>query len=356
LSVFPAPAHALSFMTPRSTGVSPAAEALRVRESDDAGAWDAAIWAHPKGNIFCAAPWGAYKRRLGWRVRRLAISDGRGELLALVQVADRRQGLIRAFDIQGSPLLTGSGEREAEAVIERLLDHLAPGPFDPVAIRFQEFQTPGGALALLAKGFVPVVTAKDHTFEVDLDGGLDAVLRNAEQQWRKEVRRAERSSDLCARFLDDPEERLACFDAFSLFYADLKQRKGFRSSLDCAAYRDLAAGDPHLLFLEIRDKGERVLVRIAHLSAERCTDFLTASSAQARTSGAATLSVHRIVERGIAAGCRVFDFGGIDPAGNRGVYDFKRKLTRNVVQTGPVWLYGRSALARRAAATWLALR
>ena len=64
----------------------------------------------------------------------------------------------------------------------------------------------------------------------------------------------------------------------------------------------------------------------------------------------------RIVERACEAGAGRFDFGGVDPAGNRGVFDFKRTLSRNVVQGGPTWIYARNTFVRRAAATALFLR
>jgi hypothetical protein len=53
---------------------------------------------------------------------------------------------------------------------------------------------------------------------------------------------------------------------------------------------------------------------IAHLSPERCTCFVTASTNKARGSRAGWLAVWRLVERAMAEGCRLFDFCGIQPA------------------------------------------
>ena len=76
--------------------------------------------------------------------------------------------------------------------------------------------------------------------------------------------------------------------------------------------------------------------------------------ATAKANAAAYLAVWSFLHRGAEAGCRVFDFGGIDPANNRGVYDFKRGLTRAVAASGPLWLYGRHRLVTAAAGAMLA--
>lgn len=329
---------------------------LHVREAASVEVWDAAVWAHPQGSIFAASSWGRYKERRGWRIRRLTVTDDAGALLALAQVQVKRRGPGRLVHIEGGPLLTEKGARRAEAVLGALLDPLAPSPFDLVLIDFARMECAQAVLGLLAKGFAPVTSAGRHTLDVDLRAGLDAILAAMEPRWRKALRKAERTPGLTARFLDDPAERLAAYDAFTAMYAGLKARKGFANDFDCAAYRDLVAADPRHLILEVRENGERVLVRIAHLSRTRCTDFFTASTERAKANGAATLAVWRLVERAAAEDCDTFDFGGIDPATNRGVFDFKRGLTRQVTATGPVWLRARSQLLQAAAGLMLARR
>ncbi|KMO31111.1 lipid II:glycine glycyltransferase FemX [Methylobacterium aquaticum] len=333
--------------TERETG-------LRVLAVTDVSTWDDAVWTQPRGTIFAASGWGTYKARRGAGVERLSVVDEGGDLLGLAQVQSRRRGPVRQLYIQGGPLLTGKGERHGEAVLRTLLAHLALGPLDLLVVDPTRTESPGAVLGLLAAGFRPVATAGRHTLEVDLTAGLDAIQAGMEQRWRKALRKAERQPDLTARFLDDPAERLAAFDAFTAMYAALKTRKGFSNDFDAAAYRDLAAADLRHVILEIREGGELCLVRIAHRSRDRFTDFFTASTERAKANAAAYLAVWHFIRRGAAEGCRVFDFGGIDPAGNRGVYDFKRGLTRTVVSSGPLWLYGRHRLVTAAAGAVLA--
>ncbi|WP_342352970.1 lipid II:glycine glycyltransferase FemX [Methylobacterium frigidaeris] len=320
----------------------------------DVPTWDESVWGQPRGTIFSASGWGTYKARRGAGVERLSVVDEGGDLLGLAQVQMRRRGPARQAYIQGGPLLTDKGERHGEAVVRALLARLALGPLDLLVVDFNRTESPGAVLGLLAAGFRPVATAGRHTLEVDLTIGLEAVLAGADPRWRQRLRKAERNAALTVRFLDDPAERLSAFDAFTAMYAALKTRKGFSNDFDAAAYRDIAANDPRHVMLEVREGEELCLVRIAHLSRDRFTDFFTASTERAKASSAAHLAVWNFICRGMEKGCRVFDFGGIDPASNRGVYDFKRGLTRNVASSGPLWLYGRHRLVTAAAGAVLA--
>lgn len=328
---------------------------VAVVDRSEAADWDEALWAQPGASLYTSRIWGGYKSRLGWSVRRVALCEN-GEDLAYVQYQERRRGPLRRILVQGGLVLTARGRSRAEALLGDFVTHLALGAADVLAVRSYHAQDPDDVTALLAHRFVPVVSGRDHTIELDLTPETGAILAAAERRWRREVNKAQANADLTTVFLTDPDERLKTFDTFIRMYAALQQRKGFSSDLDTAAYRDLAAADSHLLFLEVREKGEPILVRIVHMARDRWTDFFTASNERARATSAATLAVWRIVERARQEGARIFDFGGVDPAENRGVFDFKRALSRNVVQSGPTWIYARHPWVRRAAATALFLR
>jgi hypothetical protein len=225
--------------------------ALTIRPCLDAATWDEAIWSLPRGNVFASWMWGAYKAQVGWTVTRLIVRDASDAPVALIQYQVKRRGFLRFVLVQGCPLLTEKGEKHAEAVVALFLDQLALGRWDLLAISFEHFQCDAIVLALLGHGFVPVQSAKYFTLELDLTQGTDP--------------------DLTTRFLTDLDERLAAFDAFWAMYGVLKAQKGFRDSLNGAAFRELVARDPHHRILEVREKGERILIRIAHVSGRRFT-------------------------------------------------------------------------------------
>ena len=301
-------------------------------------------------------PWGTYKAQLGWSVRRIEILGEDQQSLAYVQYQVRHVGPARFVLAQGCPVLTVLGTTRAEAVLGAFLDHLALGRFDLLGVNFQEFQNNEIVPALLALGFVPVVSPRQHTLVIDLTTSLDAILAGADPNWRRNLNRAQNNSDLDAVILTEPAERLRAFDRFTEMYTALQARKGFSNTFNPQAYRDIAAADPRVVILEVRENGVPIMVRITHRAPTRWTDFFAASNDRGRATNAAALSVWRLIEQAKAEGCPVYDLGGIDPAGNRGVFRFKRGLSRRVVQGTPLWLYGRTGALRALAAALLAQR
>ncbi|CAO4150173.1 lipid II:glycine glycyltransferase FemX [Methylorubrum extorquens] len=329
---------------------------LTVVDVTDDPDWDAAVWQQPGANLYASRRWGEYKSCIGWDVRRLAIRAGDGQALAYAQVQRRRRWLGHVVLAQGCPVLTRLGEKRAEAVFRAFLGHLELGRLDLLGVNYQQFQTPAAVLALLGHGFAPVVTTRTHTLELDLTTETDQIRSAMEGRWRDVLKTAERNPDLTTTFPTGRAERLAAFETFGRLYDALKRRKGFRNSLDTAAFRDLAANDPNLLFLEMRERDEPVLVRIIHRTANRWTDFYVASNERAKATGAGRLALWRLIERAKREGASVLDLGGIDPAGNPGVTEFKRGASRNVVASNPLWLFSRSRAMRRAATAILATR
>lgn len=318
--------------------------------------WDEAVWQQTGANIYASRRWGEYKRRVGWDVRRVTIRGSDGQALAYAQVQRRRRMFGHLVLAQGCPVLTTLGEARTDAVFRAFLDHLDLGRFDVLGVNYQQFQSPAAVLALLGHGFAPVITPRAHTLELDLTQALERIRAHMEGRWRDVLRRTERNPDLTTRFPTTPAERQSAFETFGRLYAALKRRKGFRNSLDTAAFRDLAANDPNLVFLEMRERDEPILVRIIHRTANRWTDFYVASNERAKATGAGRLALWHLIERAKREGASVLDLGGIDPAGNPGVYEFKRGVSRNVVAANPLWLFSRTRLLRRAATAVLATR
>ncbi len=349
-------------LDPRRRGLSPSAierppaDGPTVVDLTDAPDWDARIADAPGANLYAARPWGTYKGRLNWSVRRVAVRDGQGCDLAFVQYQVRRVGFARFVLAQGCPVLTEAGAARAEATLSAFRDHLALGPFDLLGVNFHEFQDNEAVPALLALGFVPVVSPRHHTLELDLTRDIEAIEAGLDAKWRRNLAKARRNPDLETALLTDRDARLCAFDTFTGMYAALQARKGFSNTLNPQAFRDIAAADPRLVILEVRENGVPIMVRIAHRARQRWTDFFAASNERARATNAAALSVWTLIEAAKAEGCPVYDLGGIDPAGNRGVFDFKRGISRRAVQSTPLWLHGRNRLVRSAAAALLAQR
>lgn len=318
--------------------------------------WDKRLDEETGANLYACQAWGTYKARMNWAVRRVEIRGEDGRALGFVQYQVRRVGFARFVLAQGCPVLTEAGAARAEATLSAFRDHLALGTFDLLGINFQEFQHNEAAPALLALGFLPVVSPRQYTIEVDLTQDMKQIEAKLDLKWRRNLHKARCNSELEIAILTDPEERLRAFDTFTEMYAALQARKGFTNTLNWPAYRDIAATDPRLVILEVRENGLPIMVRITHRAKQRWTDFFAASNERGRATNAAALSVWALIERAKAEGCPVYDLGGIDPAGNRGVFRFKRGLSRRVVQSTPLWLFGRNHFLSNVAAALLVRR
>lgn len=315
--------------------------------------WEQALARHPLRNVYSSWGWGAYKERIGWEVVRLLVLDGSGTEIALALVQIKRKLGLRYAYCQGGPLFFLDDEDVASEVTHSILDHLKLRSFDFALVNPYAFKTDRMVMGLLSAGLVPVLARQNHSLLVDLRSGLEAAEKALSGNWRRNLRRSLRGGNLTRRFVDDVEERKRCIDTFAELYEKLTQRKSFRDGLNAPAIRDVMANDPRYVILEIKDKGEITAIRIAHTSPVMMTDFYAASADSAKTNYANYLAVWSFVEYAAEHGYPLFDCGGIDPFGNRGVYNFKRGISHALVQTGPQWLYCRNRLVRNAVAAAL---
>ncbi len=317
-----------------------------VSEAGDEAEWEAQLLLHPFRNLYMSWAWGTYRSRLGWGVERLLVRNKRGTCLGMAQVQKRRKFGVPHVYIHGGPLVFTTDDTTAERVVAALLDHLNPGRLGFVIANFDLHDTPAARIALLANGFDPVLPPGYHTIIVDMADGLDAVRRRLHRNRAKQLRKALANERLSTRVLTDSAERRAAVQAFAGMYAKLAERKGFAEVAKPDVFCDTVLDDPRIVILEARDGDRIAAVRIAHVGADRLTDFYVASDQEALTNGLNTLAIWRMLEHTAERGLRYYDAGGINPRANPGVFRFKRGIGGDVVQSGPLWLHARSGVLR----------
>jgi hypothetical protein len=327
------------------------AEMLRVEAVADAGEWERLAGKHPMASIFTAWGWGKYKEGTGWSAVRLKVEGADGRLVGLCSVAIRRKLGVRVFHVQGGPLLMNDDDELGARVLMAIVGHLAPGPFDVVAISTYYFRTDALVMGLLSSGFCPVLNRVDYTLMLDLSKGIESVRAGISRRWKRALKTS--GSSLRVRFPEDAESRRAAVGRFGPMYESLARRKRFEARTSIPELAEFVANDPRFVVLEILDGEEVVAIRIAHVAGEFMTDFLAATTESAMRSSAGYVAMWSLVERAAAMGCKRLDCGGIDPFSNPGVFRFKRGICQAVRQSEPVWIWSRSTMLRRAVQAFL---
>ena len=162
----------------------------------EAATWDRFVAQHPQGSLLQQHGWGELKASGGWRVRRVAITDADGQLVAGASLLLRSQyGLSVAYTPRG-PLFAGEPAtdrlllaglervaRRARAVFLRLEPSLTEG--DPAADAAHTW--------LLLQGLRPAPTIQPRSsLHVDLRRPEATILAACSKGHRADIKRAER--------------------------------------------------------------------------------------------------------------------------------------------------------------------
>lgn len=317
--------------------------------------WDDAVLAHG-GHFLQSWGWGAFKRKFGWDVARVATERGVAQMLlrrkAGVSVGYIPRGPVHADAETGGRLWQAIGK---EALRQRALfvivepNEALPAELQPVARL-----TPGPA---------PIQPAR--TVKVPLVDD-EALLRQMHQKTRYNVRLAQRRG-VTVRVA---EHTAASVDAFYALMQDTAQRNAFGVH-ERRYYEEFLRtfGDSAvLLFAEI--EGRPAAGVIAVRFGGEAIYMYGASSTRDRAHGAGFLVQFETMRWAREQGCSVYDLWGIpaiDPATThvdngdriagtsgsdwRGLYEFKTRFGGQIVSYPPplerIYVPGLAHLAKR---------
>lgn len=210
----------------------------------------------------------------------------------------------------------------------------------------------GRARELLTRhGLAPLEEERPyHTYVLDL-GLAESELRDSlHGKWRSRLKKT----------LEAPLElawgqEAGLYQEFAALFQEMSQRKGFEDLSDVPLLGRVQEDLPprHKMLLAVaRHEGRAVAAVAATTQGDTAVYYLGASSPEGRDLGASYLlqwqMLLRLRERGFAA----YDLGGVNPAGNPGVHEFKQRLAgkrgREVRFVGQ-WQGGGGTLSRWAA-------
>lgn len=164
-----------------------------------------------------------------------------------------------------------------------------------------------------------------RTFVVDLGPPLDELRKRLDKKWRNQLSRAERNNLKVVVGSGSAE-----FQTFCLIYKQMKERKGFESTVNVDEFdqmqKDLASSH-RLRILICEDQGTPVAGLVASAIGDSAIYLLGATSDSGLNSKGAYLLQWKLIQELKENGCKWYDLGGIDPERNPGVYHFKSGLS-----------------------------
>ena len=107
---------------------------------------------------------------------------------------------------------------------------------------------------------------------------------------------------------------------------------------------EVLALDKSIIITQAKLCGEVVAIRAASSCNDHLLDLIAASNEGAKKSYANYLLMWEMIMKMKELNLTYFDTGGIDPASNIGVFNFKKGLNGRLVINGPLWCLGSNKL------------
>ena len=281
--------------------------------------WDRELRAFDDYSIYQTAAWGEHRRALGWTPYRwIAHADGKTVALA--------QGLLRRYPggvgvvwLPGGPV----------GAIEAWNDDLRQVIRRTTALN--------------------VVYCRFHSFRAKIDADLHQL---AKLRWRAPRARLGARASLIYDVSPSEAERVAACSKNWRHNLKRSQKSGFALALwerpnlaemravyaEMEGYKNLAqqhseqnlralyehVGDQLVTFSCRDDSGKLVAFRACAVLGDRAWDMLAAAAVAGRKTYASYAAFWALMQECHRRGIKHYDLSGVDPVGNRGVYDFKQ--------------------------------
>lgn len=280
--------------------------------------WDALITQLDIRTPFQLSAWARFRATFGWQTLRLTTSDNS----TAVQFLTRSAGPLRVAWAAGGPVGDSSqvalhelpaavkSHLGGKALYLRVADHQ---PRDEARERL--FSQAGWTRPRRE-------LVNNHTLIRHLDGN-DSTLSSAySTNWSRNLRRGLQRNVVADVWTTPDSETMA------RLHRDVESTKGSFSA-DWRAHADslndlIACFGARLVVVRAVGESDGVLsIRAAVMNGAYAFDFLAATSSDGRKCYASNVAMHALLGAVAARGARSYDFGGVDPKTNKGVYNFK---------------------------------
>lgn len=321
-------------------------------ETDDVIEWRKYLYSTNVCCPYLSWSWGDYKKLSYYTVKRVLIKDrNTNDVVGLLQLQEKRKLIFKLYVCQGGVNLKKEYQHFYSDVIDQLAHKfLRLNWQDIFLVNYYSLTNDAYTEGLLLQGFIPVINSKMYSYTLDFVDGYSHDKQS--KNWRHNLKRGEKIG-LKTILGESAETRKDLLDALNIFYSELTLRKGFKGAVEINLIKDLVVNDPDFYIVGVMYLDKIIAVRVGYRINHEMQDFLAASGVEAKNNYANYVALWSLIKTAKDQGVRRFECGGIDPFGNRGVYQFKKGLGGKLSLLGPSWIYSNSDTLKKIAAILL---
>jgi len=283
--------------------------------------WDSRLATLDGTSVYQKYGWGELKRSLGWTVTRMI----RGETDAPIAMA---QILVRRVPFGGIVCWVPGGPAGEVALwstgLSEALRKALSAHWLFLRINAMHRLIPGAAESLSHAGWrrpsMRFATGQSLTYDPSIAESERMALASA--NWRHNLKRSGKYG-LVVRKWDSPKAA-----ELQEIYQSMEHHKGLGQTMGDSELATLldCMRDNMLLYRCDDRNGNTIALRACAINANRAWDLLAAASPAARKQYASYATLWALLNECSRLGVKSYDMGGVDPTGNKGVFDFKRGL------------------------------
>lgn len=189
------------------------------------------------------------------------------------------------------------------------------------------------------------------TMHYDLSGGEEDRLKRTTGNWRHNLKRSARHNLTVEHWLAPDLKDI------SSLYREMEALKSIpmQHSEDELQSMMQHLGDKVVMYRCLDADGSLLAIRAAGIFGDTAMDLLAVAGAAARKLYASHATLWALLDHCSRLGLKTYDLSGVDPQGNKGVFDFKHGTGAEMVECLGEWEWA-SAPGMRQAVNWLVAR
>lgn len=299
--------------------------------ADDAADWDAVLAVLPGCSLYQSQAWGRYRRAMGWQVVRAIGRDAGNRIVAMVQMLVRRRFGLHVVWIPGGP--AGDCRLWSSSLTALLNGRFGPLTYCRLNI-LSERQSQADAALLGSRWRRPDTRlGTGLSLKLDLRPTDEERVSAASVNWRHNLRRSAKYGLTVERWMQPDAARMAAV------YREMEDFKGLGRQHSEAELQAMIGGlQSHLLVFRCLDRdGNLLAFRAGGIFRGQAWDLLAAATPAARKVYASYATLWALLAACREQGAADYDLGGVDPVGNKGVFDFKHGTGARTVEYLGEW-------------------